>query len=161
MIFIKLLEEDAEPGKVGRLNFSLYGTRDAASNWEAEYTDCLVSAGFKQGVSNPCYFVHEEMDVELEVHGDDFPIIADEDGIELIEIMGSGDSPVTMKVKPSTTTCGLNQHGVVMSLNTFWDKIGKMSVKPYDSVFSQQIVFLKTQSNEEAQKLIECRVFES
>ncbi len=38
-IYVEILEEDREPGdenKVGKLNLSLYGTRDAAQNWTIE-----------------------------------------------------------------------------------------------------------------------------
>ena len=36
-VFIKLPEEDAEPGMCGKLKKSMYGARGAAKNWEAEY----------------------------------------------------------------------------------------------------------------------------
>ena len=38
-IFIILPEEDAEPGMCGKLLKSMYGARDAASNWEDCYID--------------------------------------------------------------------------------------------------------------------------
>ena len=40
----------------GRLNFSLYGTRDAASNWEECYTDVMISLGFTPGKTSPFVF---------------------------------------------------------------------------------------------------------
>ena len=33
-IYIELPKEDYEEGKVGKLRKSMYGTRDAAQNWE-------------------------------------------------------------------------------------------------------------------------------
>ena len=33
-VYVKLPPEDSEPGKCGRLNRAMYGTRDAAQNWE-------------------------------------------------------------------------------------------------------------------------------
>ena len=60
LIYVELPPEFLEPhevGKVcGKLNFSLYGTRDAASNWEECYAEFLISIGFKQGLSSPCVF---------------------------------------------------------------------------------------------------------
>ena len=44
--YIQLPEEDYEHGMRGRLVYSLYGTRDAAQNWEREYTQCLENIGF-------------------------------------------------------------------------------------------------------------------
>ena len=44
-IFIEIPVEDQEEGdehRVGKLNFSLHGTRDAAQNWQAECIDHLV-----------------------------------------------------------------------------------------------------------------------
>ena len=62
LIYVELPEEFCEPGEYGhvcgRLNYSLYGTRDAASNWEECYGDALIEIGFKQGQSSPCIFHH-------------------------------------------------------------------------------------------------------
>ena len=55
-IFIEIPREDREPGdehRIGRLNLSLYGTRDAALNWTAEYTRTLNKLGFWW----PCIFI--------------------------------------------------------------------------------------------------------
>ena len=52
-MYVQLPEEFCEPGEFGkvcgRLNYSLYGTRDAASNWEECYVGFLKSIGFIQG----------------------------------------------------------------------------------------------------------------
>ena len=48
-IYVKLPAEDTLPGEegmCGRLNFSMYGTRSAATNWQAHYTKMLVQNGF-------------------------------------------------------------------------------------------------------------------
>ena len=50
--YIKLPEEDprsGEPGLVGRLKYSMYGTRDAAQNLAEEYSATLVKAGYQRG----------------------------------------------------------------------------------------------------------------
>ena len=54
-MFMELPTEDVEakPGEVGWLNVSLYGTRDAARNWSAEYIKTLVDAGLVRGRANP------------------------------------------------------------------------------------------------------------
>ena len=74
-VFIEIPVEDYEAGdedRVGKLNLSLYGTRDAAQNWAKEYTAFLLSLGFHAGRSSPCNFVHEACEVHVAVHGDDF-----------------------------------------------------------------------------------------
>ena len=68
------LEDDRSPndGKVGKLNASMYGTRDAADNWSETYGVVLKNLGFKKGVASPCVFVHVERGIKMMVHGDDF-----------------------------------------------------------------------------------------
>ncbi|CAE7223346.1 GIP [Symbiodinium sp. CCMP2592] len=61
--------------KVGLLKRSLYGTRDAPSNWEKAIKDALEGLGFRQGRSNPCLYFHEEKSLQLNVHGDDFTVV--------------------------------------------------------------------------------------
>ena len=63
-------EEDDEQ-MVGKLNLSLYGTRDAAQNWAKEYTRFLRECGFKSGLASPCSFQHRRRELMLTVHGDD------------------------------------------------------------------------------------------
>ena len=54
-VYIEIPIEDFEPGDehmVGRLNLSLYGTRDAAQNWTREYTEFLERIGYRSGLTN-------------------------------------------------------------------------------------------------------------
>ena len=72
---IEILVEDqeaADEGMVGKLNLSLYGTRDAALNWTKEYTRALDEIGFVKGMASACNFRHVQRDVKVTVHGDDF-----------------------------------------------------------------------------------------
>ena len=71
-MYIELPPEDAEPGMVGKIEKSLYGTRDAALNWAEAYTKVLLAMGYKKGVSSPCSFHHAGWDLSTVVHGDDF-----------------------------------------------------------------------------------------
>ena len=77
-VYVQLTEEDVEEGdegKCGKLLMSMYGTRDAAMNWSAEYTQTLIADGYIQGKSNPCLFKHPGTKVMIMVHGDDFVAI--------------------------------------------------------------------------------------
>ena len=56
----------------GELEKSMYGTRDAAQNWEHEYSEFLESMGFKRGIATPCAFWHPGRKIRIVVHGDDF-----------------------------------------------------------------------------------------
>ena len=65
-MYVQLPEEFCEPGEFGnvcgKLNYSLYGTRDTASNWEECYVELLKSIGFTQGDSSPCILSSREGD---------------------------------------------------------------------------------------------------
>jgi hypothetical protein len=87
-LFIQLPAEDprhGEPDVCGQLLQSLYGTRDASSNWEREYSRALISGGFVKGVASPCHFWHHPWDVRLLVHGDDFFAVGPMGGLEQFE----------------------------------------------------------------------------
>ena len=76
-IYVEIPIEDYEEGdehRVGKLNLSLYGTRDAAQNWSKAYTAFLKSIGFVKGRASPCNFVHKARELYLSCHGDDFTI---------------------------------------------------------------------------------------
>ena len=59
----------------GRLNKSLYDTRDAAQNWEHAHMEFLESVGFKRGVVSPCIFYNKAREIRVVVHGDDFTVL--------------------------------------------------------------------------------------
>ena len=42
--------EDRTRDRVGLLNMSLYGTRDAAMNWQEEVAKCMAEWGFRRGI---------------------------------------------------------------------------------------------------------------
>ena len=46
-VYIKLFPGDEQEGMCGKLNYTLYGIRDAAHSWEREYTNTLVDMVFK------------------------------------------------------------------------------------------------------------------
>jgi len=71
-VYVKLCKEDYEVGMCGRLNKAMYGTRDAAQNWEFEYVEFMVSVGFSAGKVSPCVFFNKERNIRVVVHGDDF-----------------------------------------------------------------------------------------
>ena len=74
-MYVRLPEEDEEPGMCGRLNKAMYGTRDAAQNWEYAYAEFMESIGFKRGISSSCVFWHPDRELRVVVHGDDFTIL--------------------------------------------------------------------------------------
>ena len=86
-VFVRLPEEEGvDVTKLcGRLLQSMYGTRDAAGNWEAEYSGTCTDAGLVAGVGCPCIFVHEDRDIKMIVHGDDFISAASRENLKLLK----------------------------------------------------------------------------
>jgi hypothetical protein len=78
----------------------------------------------------------------------------DNDGTRIVEIMGKGDDQI-IRNTVSPHTVGLNQYGVVLNYNSSWDGLNKMYVKEYDTCLSQSVIMLKTDSDQESERLIE------
>ena len=74
--YIKLPSEGHEEGMVGKLLKAMYGTRDAAPNWEAEYQEFMTSdCKFKSCLTTPCMFYLAEKKLRVVIHGDDFTVL--------------------------------------------------------------------------------------
>ena len=76
-VCVELPEEDVTSSdrnldKVGHLQMSLYGTRDAAMNWQEEVAKAMVRWGLKRGKNHPCLYWHAKSGLMTLVHGDDF-----------------------------------------------------------------------------------------
>ena len=84
-MFVKFPKEDEAEGCVERLRNAVYGTRDAAAQWESFYSRKFLDAGFEQGLFSPCLFAHRERGIEVLVHGDDMGIVGEEADLLWIE----------------------------------------------------------------------------
>ena len=74
-ICVEVPEEDWIEGEgdvVGYLLKSLYGTRDAAANWQQEVAKAMKAWGFKRGKMYPSTYWNPEKGLRVLVHGDDF-----------------------------------------------------------------------------------------
>ena len=73
-MYIEIPPEDlkAHPDYLGRLRLCLYGTRDAALNWQKTLAEHLVENGFVRGVGHPSVFHHPKRKIWTLVHGDDY-----------------------------------------------------------------------------------------
>lgn len=56
---------------VGKLEASLYGTRDASANWQEEVNECMRAWGFPAGKCNPGTYIHKSKKIRCSAHGDD------------------------------------------------------------------------------------------
>ena len=72
-VYVELPPEANSPaGTCAMLRRHMYGTCRAADVWQSEYSGALVDLGFCQGTSSACVFRHEERQIMVRVHGDDF-----------------------------------------------------------------------------------------
>ena len=71
-MYVELCPEDAEEGCCALLKKSMYGTRDAAVNWEAFYVSTLAEVEFQVRKYSTCLFWHPTRRLRVWVHGDDF-----------------------------------------------------------------------------------------
>ena len=77
-----LTDADRRHDKVGRLRMSLYGTRDAAMNWQDEVAREMLNAGFRRAKYNPCLYYHEGRNLRTFLHGDDFATVGTMDNVQ-------------------------------------------------------------------------------
>ena len=56
-------QEDFDEDRVALLEMSLYGTRDAAANFQAEVKKFMIGQGFKVGKYNSSTFFHKRVNV--------------------------------------------------------------------------------------------------
>ena len=61
---------------------SLYGTRDAAMNWQEEIVKELRKLGSQRRAYNPCLYDHQERNLRTFLHGDDFATVGAGSGVK-------------------------------------------------------------------------------
>ena len=84
-VYIKLPEGDGgEPGsrQCGLLRKSLYGTREAAQNWECELGGFLEEIGLRRGQASTRLYSEEARGISASVHGDDVTVKASREDAE-------------------------------------------------------------------------------
>ena len=87
-VYIQLPAEDVGPGEkdlVGRLNLCLYGTRDAAMNWQECVAEHLTSIGFQRGKAFPSLYHHKEKDIYTLIHGDDYVSVGEKSELKWLK----------------------------------------------------------------------------
>jgi len=90
-LYITLPAEDSTPGMVGRLLRTMYGTRDAAAQWDVFANEKIAGEGFDVGVSSPCLYRHRSECCIGWRHGDDIVFLGEADFLEgIFQRLGKG-----------------------------------------------------------------------
>ena len=105
---MELPEEALKAGEtskemVGKLKASLYGTRDASTNWQEEVAKCMVKWVFLICKYNPCLFHHSGRKMLCLVHADDFVCVADDDDLKWLK------DQLSQRFEIKTKTMGLKE----------------------------------------------------
>ncbi len=74
-VYVELSNEESEEGTSGLLKKAMYGTRDAAQDWDSEYADMMAEAGFRQGSFSACVSYLDQKSVRVAARGDDFSVL--------------------------------------------------------------------------------------
>ena len=82
----------------GRMKKSMYGTEDAASNWERDWQEHVKSWCFQLGLSSKNLFHHGRNQVSGMTHGDDFVFTGPTKRLTEFENQITGVYPIQAKV---------------------------------------------------------------
>ena len=113
-ICIELPEEDkgfGEEDMVGLLGKSLYGTRDAALNFQKEVREVMAQCGFQNGKYNVSTYYHPERGLKTMVHGDDFATVGDIEDVKWLK------DKLHKRFELKTTIIGSNEESEGRILN--------------------------------------------
>jgi hypothetical protein len=108
-LYIEIPVEDpkASPDMLGRLRLCLYGTRDAALNWQHTLSEHLVENGFVRGTGHPSVFHHSSRDIWTLVHGDDYCSAGSPEDLDWMESMlGKKYEIKSQRIGSGTTGAG-------------------------------------------------------
>ena len=85
-LYVEIPEEDdsAGPDEVGLLLRTMYGTREASSEFEQFFTTIVEELGFRAGISVTCVYYRPLDLLIIWRHGDDIGIIGDEESSEQV-----------------------------------------------------------------------------
>ena len=92
-LYTEIPDEDPmkRPGLLGKLRLCLYGTRDAAVNWQDTLARHLETIGVRRGKGHPAVFVHEERRLQTLGHGDGY--VSVRDAKDLLWLRASWNKP--------------------------------------------------------------------
>jgi len=73
----------------------------------------------------------------------------------MVEIAGTGDTPVVVNIPEGQETTAANRYGVVMNVMGSYGSFGKIFVKPFEASISSSVVAILTDTQEEAIQLFD------
>ena len=78
-------DPEAHPVYIGKLRLCLYGTRDAALNWQETLSEHLIGQGFIRGIGHPSAFHHPVRKIWTLAHGDDYCSAGSADSLDWLQ----------------------------------------------------------------------------
>ena len=106
----------------GLLQCSLYGTRDAAKNWEEELAATLSSLKLTRGSACSCVWTDQGVDIVATVHGDDITIGGERSAVEFLIRLISKKNEIKKQVIGEEPD--LEKSGRILNRDTKWNRDG-------------------------------------
>ena len=126
-VFVELTTEDYQPGAEhmwGLLLHSLYGTRDAAQNWEEELASTLRDLKLTRRIACPCVWrgCMKGEDIVATVHVDDITVGGERSAVELLIKMISKRHEIKKHIIGEETD--LKKSGRILNRVIAWNRDG-------------------------------------
>ena len=124
-VFVELPSEDWQDGdedRCGVLRASLYGTRDAARNWEQELGNFLNTLGLEKGGASTCLFRDSAKGICAAVVGDDVTCKASRQQAE--DIVERVKEKFEVKIQMIGQDADLSKRGAVLNRIIKWGRHG-------------------------------------
>ena len=125
LVLIRLPVEDrmgADAGEIGQLKKSMYGTGDAASNWERDWQEHVKSWRYQLGLSSKKMFSQQRNQVTGITHGDDFVLTGPTERLTEFENEMTGVYPIEAKL----ICYGSTESIKALNRRLHWGKRGTM-----------------------------------
>ena len=121
-MYIELPAEDEQggPDQLGKLNLSLYGTRDAAKNWQEHLSRHLTGIGFVRGVGHTSVYRHPKRQLMVLVHGDDYVASGEPNDQKWLK----DELEKAYQTKTQVLGPGGGKEGTVLNRVVAWSKAG-------------------------------------
>ena len=110
-MLVKLPAENCsgeDVGKIGLLKKSMYGTRDAASNWERNWQGHLESWGYELGLSSGNLFHNKKKKTSGLTHGDDFVVTGTKESLLELKKQLESVHPIKESIIGAGSTKSIN-----------------------------------------------------
>ena len=123
-IYVELCEEAKntveDNNMCAKLRMSMYGTKDAAQNWQKKVLETMATLGFSIGKASP---VHPQRSLKCLVHGDDFVVSGEP--VDLVWVRNELESKLEINTTILGDEPGMSKEVKILNRKLCWhDGVG-------------------------------------